>query len=639
MIDYAAPDDGIERLEDKVKSAKNVWEKVDALITLAYELRGPGSERANKLLDEAYDLAKSIDYEKGMGHSLVNKGLQYIYSSEFEAALKVYLEAEDIFTKINDPDGKGRILSHRGVIYRTMGDLDRAVQSFLDSLSVLDKSEKKDDSEFKRTKAWSLLGLAGTYSDLKEFETALQYYQKSLKLFEQSDFKHGEASAISGIGNVYQSINQNEKALDYHFQSLELNQNSKFKVGISRSFSDIGTCYEDFGDYDKALEYNLKSLEIRQQTGYRSAAITNLVNMGRIYIKTDKFEKAKEFLQRALAESEAIDAKPKICAANQLLADLFEKTRDYKKALAYYKEFYAFKEHVFSEESKFKLLNLQTIHKIETAQKEAEIYHLKNIRLTMENERKSEELKQARTLQISMLPKKDIFSDKIEIIGKMRTAAEVGGDYYDFIDLGEEKYAVAIGDATGHGVGAGLVVGMIKMALINALQPTCQMLPTNQLMKNLNIALKRSMPKRGMGMGLGLAIIDVNNKKVELGFAGMPFPFFYHYKSKKLTAFEMRCPPLGFFEQIPVQTRVIQAKDNDLLIFLSDGFEERMNPGYEIWGQKKLKQKLLQICRQETNVKKIAEGLFNTCDEFAENFENQDDMTLVVIKFIKNGVR
>ncbi len=633
MIDYATPEEEIKSLEDKVKSAKSAREKVDALIALAYELRGPGSQRANKLIDEAYDLAKSIGYEKGMGHSLVNKGLQYIYSAEFEAALNVYFEAQDIFTKINDTDGKGRILSHHGVIYRTVGDLDRAVQSFMDSLSLLDKSEKKNESEFKRTKAWSLLGLAGVYSDLKDFETALQYYRKSLELFKQADFKHGEAVAISGMGNVYQSINQNEKALDYHFQSLELNQSGKIKIGISRSFSDIGTCYENFGDYDKALEYNLKSLEIREQTGYRSAAITNLVNIGRIYIKTDKFEKADEFLQRALAESKAIDAKPKTCAANQLLADLFEKTGDYKKALSYYKEFYAFKEQVFSEESKFKLLNLQNIHKIETARKEAEIYHLKNIRLTMENERKSEELEQARTLQISMLPKKDICSDKIEIIGKMRTATEVGGDYYDFIDLGEEKYAAAIGDATGHGVGAGLVVGMIKMALTNALQPTCQILPTKQLLKNLNIALKKSMPKRGMGMGLGLAIIDVNNRKVELSFAGMPFPFLYHYKSKKLTAFEMRCPPLGFFDRIPVQTREVRVKDNDLLIFLSDGFEERMNPGYEIWGQKKLKQKLLQICRQETDVKKIAERLFNTCDEFAENFENQDDMTLVVIKF------
>jgi serine phosphatase RsbU (regulator of sigma subunit) len=177
---------------------------------------------------------------------------------------------------------------------------------------------------------------------------------------------------------------------------------------------------------------------------------------------------------------------------------------------------------------------------------------------------------------------------------------------------------------------------MIKMALTNALQPTCQILPTKQLLKNLNIALKKSIPKRGMGMGLGLAIIDVNIRKVDLSFAGMPFPLFYHYKSKKLMALEMRCPPLGFFNQIPVQTREIHMKINDLLIFLSDGFEERMNSAYAIWGQKKLKKKLLQICRQETNVKKIAERLFNTCDEFAGNVENQDDMTLVVIKFIEN---
>ncbi len=633
MIKYDIQDEEIERLEAKVKSAENNREKVDALIALAYELRGPGSERSNKRIREAYDLAGSIGYEKGIGYSLVGIGLQHIYSSEFEAALKVYIEAQNIFTKINDPDGEGRVLSHRGVIYRTVGDLDRAVQSFFDSLGVLDKSEKKDEPESKRTKAWSLLGLAGAYSDLKEFESALQYYHESLELFKQAGFKPGEATVISGIGNVYQGIDQTEQALEYHYRSLELNRTCVFKTGISRSLSDIGTCYENFGDYKKALEYNLESLEIRQKTGYRSAAITNLVNIGRIYINTGKFEKAKEYLHHALAESKAIDAKPKTSTANQLLADLFEKTGDYKKALGYYKEFYAFKEHVFNEESKFKLLNLQTIHKIETAQKEAEIYHLKNIQLTMENERKTEELEQARALQISMLPKNDIFLDNIEIIGKMRTATEVGGDYYDFIDLGEGKYAAAIGDATGHGVGAGLIVGMIKMALINALQNDRRSIPIEQLMNNLNIALKKSIPKKGMGMGLALATIDVNNMKVELISAGMPFPFFYHSNSKKLETFEMRCPPLGFFDRIPLQTREVQPEDNDLLIFLSDGFEERMNPGHEIWGREKLKQKLLHICRMETDVKKVADRLFYTCDEFAENVENHDDMTIMAIKF------
>ncbi|MCP4220547.1 MAG: serine/threonine-protein phosphatase, partial [bacterium] len=208
-----------------------------------------------------------------------------------------------------------------------------------------------------------------------------------------------------------------------------------------------------------------------------------------------------------------------------------------------------------------------------------------------------------------------------------------GGDYYDFIDLSGNNYAAVIGDATGHGVAAGLVVGMIKMALISALQTDTRILPIDRLMENLNIALKKSIPTPGMGMSLGLAIIDSEKKAADLCFAGMPFPFHYHYESRELTAFEMRCPSLGFFNRLPVKTRSVQLKANDLLIFLSDGFEERMNSRYETWSRGKLAQELHHICRRESNVKKIAEALFEACDEFACDYENQDDMTIVVIKF------
>src|SRR5215813_12475494 len=57
-----------------------------------------------------------------------------------------------------------------------------------------------------------------------------------------------------------------------------------------------------------------------------------------------------------------------------------------------------------------------------------------------------------------------------EIIGQIRTATEVGGDYYDFIEMADGRICIAVGDATGHGMAAGLVVGMVKMGLINGLQ-------------------------------------------------------------------------------------------------------------------------------------------------------------------------
>ena len=79
-----------------------------------------------------------------------------------------------------------------------------------------------------------------------------------------------------------------------------------------------------------------------------------------------------------------------------------------------------------------------------------------------ENERKTEELEEARQLQLSMLPKEFPHSPILDIAVYMKTATEVGGDYYDFNVGLDGTLTAAIGDATGHGMKAGTIVSMAK---------------------------------------------------------------------------------------------------------------------------------------------------------------------------------
>ena len=124
----------------------------------------------------------------------------------------------------------------------------------------------------------------------------------------------------------------------------------------------------------------------------------------------------------------------------------------------------------FSREDKQLLMSVSgpTTFAIENArlveQMVAEARRLQEIEV--DHRRKAEELAFARQLQLSMLPTRNVSLDNIEIIGQMRTATEVGGDYYDFIEMADGRICIAVGDATGHGMAAGLVVGMVKMGLV-----------------------------------------------------------------------------------------------------------------------------------------------------------------------------
>ncbi|MBO0862945.1 MAG: SpoIIE family protein phosphatase [Chloracidobacterium sp.] len=252
--------------------------------------------------------------------------------------------------------------------------------------------------------------------------------------------------------------------------------------------------------------------------------------------------------------------------------------------------------------------------------------------IEIDHRRKTEELAFARQLQLSMLPAGNVSLDNLEIIGRMRAATEVGGDYYDFIETGDGRICVAVGDATGHGMAAGLVVGMVKMGLINSLQRMNGQVGVKPLIEDLNRALKRALSQRGMGMCLGAAILDASSLKVEVLSNGMPAPYHYSATAHSLSPIETKAPPLGFLRQINVRPIEMRLGPGDALIWLSDGFEERMNHDDQIWGSENVERTLALICMEEASAENIARRMIDACDAAAEGRNNDDDMTIVVAK-------
>lgn len=272
------------------------------------------------------------------------------------------------------------------------------------------------------------------------------------------------------------------------------------------------------------------------------------------------------------------------------------------------------------------------------------IYQQIRHRQQLEFRRKSAELNFAREVQLSMLPKKSIINDNLEIVGKIITATEVGGDYYDFIELpafrsdseGAEdethRYCIAIGDATGHGAAAGLFVGMIKIASTYAIQAMKPQSQLTELVADLNVALKQTHSQRGLGMCFCISVLDIRHSVIELCSAGMPYPYHFHTETQQLRPLIMKGPPLGFLSRIQPQMARVQLSIGDILIFLSDGFEERFNDQDEMWGEEALEQSLQDICRTENRPEFIAQRLINACNDFGGDRANDDDMTIVVVK-------
>jgi serine phosphatase RsbU (regulator of sigma subunit) len=209
--------------------------------------------------------------------------------------------------------------------------------------------------------------------------------------------------------------------------------------------------------------------------------------------------------------------------------------------------------------------------------------------IAAENERKTEELEKARRLQLSMLPKEIPKLPHIEIDAYMKTATEVGGDYYDFQIGNDGALTVVIGDATEHGLNAGMIVTATKSILTTLSHETDPV----KIFKHLNETLKRMNLSRHY---MALQMIRIKDSLLEVCSAGMPPLLLYHAVQQQVEEISLKAMPLGSVHAFPYQRREVALSPGDAILLMSDGFPELFDPQGEIFDYERVQghlQKLL----------------------------------------------
>lgn len=189
--------------------------------------------------------------------------------------------------------------------------------------------------------------------------------------------------------------------------------------------------------------------------------------------------------------------------------------------------------------------------------------------LSLEYERKSDELEEARRFQLSMLPKHVPQHERYEIAAMTQTAAEVGGDYYDFHVSPAGALSVTIGDATGHGAKAGTMVTVVKTLFAGY---TAETEPA-AFLRDAAEKIKR-MDLGRMAMALLLARFD--DERLTVASAGMPPILVHRAAENRVEEVSLGATPLGTLGVEYHQTEVAIARD-DTVLLMSDGLPELQN--------------------------------------------------------------
>jgi sigma-B regulation protein RsbU (phosphoserine phosphatase) len=249
-----------------------------------------------------------------------------------------------------------------------------------------------------------------------------------------------------------------------------------------------------------------------------------------------------------------------------------------------------------------------------------------------ERERLQREFEIARRVQFSFLPREKPKLKGIDLASICIPAMEVGGDYYDFIELDDHRLGVVIGDVSGKGISAAfhmtLTKGFLKSQAKSGLSP-------REIMINLNELFYENV-ERGTFISMIYGIFDLQSRTFTFARAGHNPLLIQKGMDDKV---EILCPKglaLGLekgtlFERV-IEEYTIGIQSNDIFVFYTDGFSEAMNNKKEEFGEDRL-QKLLQ-----KNSLPSAEHIINHIKTEIINFvgdaPQHDDMTMLVVKIL-----
>jgi serine phosphatase RsbU (regulator of sigma subunit) len=240
-----------------------------------------------------------------------------------------------------------------------------------------------------------------------------------------------------------------------------------------------------------------------------------------------------------------------------------------------------------------------------------------------ENERRGHELGLASSLQLSMLPQEYPALPHLELGWRMQPASEVGGDYYDYHLAADGALTLALGDATGHGMQAGILVAAVK-GLFQALarQPDLA-----AILEIISASLRRMHLGR---LGMALVLLRIEGLRATVAAAGMPPLWRLRGADNRFEEILIPGVPLGLSDKGRYTRQELTLEPGDTLLLMSDGLPERGSPAGVELGYPAAEQ-LFRACAGQT-ASAICDSLLQGGDRWAGGIPPTDDTTFVVVK-------
>jgi sigma-B regulation protein RsbU (phosphoserine phosphatase) len=238
------------------------------------------------------------------------------------------------------------------------------------------------------------------------------------------------------------------------------------------------------------------------------------------------------------------------------------------------------------------------------------------------------EMELARRVQLDLLPRSLPRVPGLDIYANSRPAYQVGGDFFDFIHADERPFIFSIGDVTGKGLSAALLMTMTRTALHSKSQ--FMPYPTPEaVMRQSNEDLYNDFTRVGVFATVFVGQYEAGSQKLIYANAGHA-PVIYRPHDGEPILLRADSTAIGILPVSHCRNHVLRLEPDDVLVVATDGFSDVRDPSEDIFGIDRLMELIERL--HDRTPHEIAAGMFEEADRFGHGRQQDDDQTVIVIK-------
>lgn len=250
----------------------------------------------------------------------------------------------------------------------------------------------------------------------------------------------------------------------------------------------------------------------------------------------------------------------------------------------------------------------------------ARLYEQERLKIAMEKD-----LLAARQVQMSLLPKAPPAVEGYDMAGQTLSAKMVGGDYFDFIPMRDKRMIICLGDVSGKGLPAALLMANLQATLRG--QIVIEAAPKDWITSSNRLLHQNTTPEKFITLFFGL--LDRECHTLTYCNAGHDHPFLFSGRRevRRLSAGGI---VLAVVEEFPFQEETVILEPGDLLVIHSDGITDAFNARRQRFGEKRLAGVISE--HRHKTAAEILSRVYEAVKDFTGEHPQFDDMTLVVVK-------